>query len=77
MAQPSVEAFLELSSSLAVLEISPAAQQLYGLDPQAVLGRPLSLLFASDGARLPFPRRNKERISHYARDKQSRLCIDG
>jgi signal transduction histidine kinase/CheY-like chemotaxis protein len=46
--EPSVEAFLELSPSLAVSEISPGAQQLYGLEPKAVLGRPLAEVLLTD-----------------------------
>ena len=52
MAEPSAEAFLELSPSLAVSEISPGAQQLYGLEPKAVLGRPLSDVLLTDAGQI-------------------------
>ncbi|HEU4578926.1 MAG TPA: ATP-binding protein [Polyangiaceae bacterium] len=48
MGDRSVEAFLELSPSLAVSELSPGAQQLYGLEPNAVLGRALSEVLLTD-----------------------------
>src|SRR3954470_12065315 len=49
---PSAEAFLELSPSLAVSEISPGAQQLYGLEPKAVIGRQLSEVLLTDAGHI-------------------------
>ena len=48
----SPDAFLELSASLTVSEISPSAQQLYGLEAQTVLGRPLDEILLTDSGRI-------------------------
>jgi signal transduction histidine kinase/ActR/RegA family two-component response regulator len=54
--EPNSDAFLELSSSLTVSEISPGAQQLYGLEASAVLGRPLEELLLTDSGRIDWGR---------------------
>jgi two-component system, cell cycle sensor histidine kinase and response regulator CckA len=46
------DAYIELSTSLSVREISPGAQQLYGVERQAVLGKPLHEVVLSDSGRI-------------------------
>lgn len=72
MQQRSVEGWVELASDLSVLALSREAGLLYGLEEQAVLGRPLADVLWTDSGRIDWERLRER--SH-VEDASARLML--